>query len=69
MEKGQQVNDDKDRENLDTALDAFKWVTGQETEKHLIKTYPKQKVQDMTLNEKKSGKKNGTPIKRINTTW
>ena len=53
VEKGQPITDEKDRADLDTALDAFKWVTGQETEKHLIKAYPKQKVQDMILYEYK----------------
>ena len=53
MEKSQQITDDKDREDLETALDAFKWVTGQEAEKHLMKAYPKQKVQYMPLYEYK----------------
>ena len=38
VKKGQQITEDKDQEDLDTAIDAFKWLTGQETEKHLIKT-------------------------------
>ena len=36
-EGGEQVTEARDRAALITALDAFKWVTGQETEKHLIK--------------------------------
>ena len=52
-ENGQQVTEAKDRADLITALDAFKWVTGQETEKHLIKAYPKRKVHEMNLYEYK----------------
>ena len=32
------------RQDLELALEAFKWVTGQETEKHLMKAYPKIKA-------------------------
>ena len=53
-EKGEEVTEARDRAALITALDAFKWVTGQETEKHLIKAYPKRKVHDMNLYEYKT---------------
>ena len=50
-EKNQDLDKEEDKENLELALEAFKWVTGQETEKHLMKTYPKIKVQDIPLHE------------------
>ena len=51
VEKKKEVDNDDDKENLELALEAFKWVTGQETEKHLIKANPKLKVQDLSLYE------------------
>ena len=41
-----EVHNDDDKENLKLALEDFKWVTGQETEKHLVKANPKVKVPD-----------------------
>ena len=53
-ENGEELTEARDRAALITALDAFKWVTGQETERHLIKAYPKRKVHDMNLYEYKT---------------
>ena len=53
MEKNQELDKEEDKENLEMALEAFTWVTGQETEKHLMKRYPKIKLQDIPLHEYK----------------
>ena len=47
--KKQEADKEENKEHLEMAVEAFKLVTRQETEKHLIKTYPKQKVQDVPL--------------------
>ena len=53
-ENNQDITDPKERAELITALDAFKWVTGQETERHLIKAYPRKKVHEMNLYQYKT---------------
>ena len=52
-EKKQELCKEEDKDNLEMALEDFKWVMGQETEKHLMKAHPKTKVQDRPLYEYK----------------
>ena len=58
VEKKQEVDKEEDKDNLELALEVFRWVTGQETENQLMKAYLKQRYKIYPyMSTKSSGKR------------